>query len=129
MSGIVEFEADLNAFAEKIGEDVVDLTRAVTLKMTSELIKNTPVDTGRARSNWQHSTTQPGNIKNRDNQDKSGRPSRTSAQNLAAVLQPYQQVWISNNLPYINRLNEGHSKQAGVHFVERAVQTIENRTR
>lgn len=28
---------------------------------------------------------------------------------------------ITNNLPYINRLNNGHSKQSPVHFVEKAI--------
>jgi hypothetical protein len=30
-------------------------------------------------------------------------------------------VYISNNLPYIDRLNKGHSKQAPAGFIESAI--------
>ena len=38
-------------------------------------------------------------------------------------------VYISNNLPYIQRLNDGYSQQAPENFVESAVQVAEGRLR
>lgn len=32
-----------------------------------------------------------------------------------------EQIFFSNNAPYIGRLDEGHSRQAGANFVEKAV--------
>lgn len=91
----------------------------------------TPVDTGQARSNWivtlitPSSATRPPFAPGRN----LGRGER---ENLTAVLQEGQQIigarrneqdiWISNNLPYIGRLNEGFSAQAPAMFVEQAVQ-------
>jgi len=38
----------------------------------------------------------------------------------------YPTIVISNNLPYIERLNDGHSSQAPAKFVELAIQKVKN---
>lgn len=86
----------------------------------------TPVDTGWARANWIPRIGAPatGTAGTRA-QAEAGNVS-TLAQTLGqAVLLGYKlpmgRVYISNNVPYILRLNEGHSKQAPRGFVQKAI--------
>lgn len=77
--------------------------------------EGTPVQTGHARRNWIPSAGQP----------HSGEVDGDEyAQGLAAVLAwkvGDGPLWVSNSAPYIQRLNDGHSKQSPAGFVERAV--------
>jgi len=95
--------------------------RQVTLAVSQAVIVSTPVDTGRARANWVASLGAPFTTTTEDT-DPSG--SRQVAINNTVISgrQTGQEVYISNNLPYIGRLNEGHSAQAPAGFVEKAVQ-------
>lgn len=116
-----------------VGTNVADNTdrmmRKVALKVDSTVVLATPVDTGRARSNW---------IVNLDAEAKGpieayepGEAQSTAAANARAALEQAnktiaqykagQTIHITNNLDYIGRLNEGHSAQAPAAFVEEAV--------
>lgn len=106
------------SFIKKITLDIVaNLSRA-----PSE--GGTPVDTGWARANWLASVAQPIT-------EPSGTPESVATAEgdqqagLGKVL-AYRltagPVFISNNVPYITRLNDGHSAQASPGFVQRAIQ-------
>lgn len=114
---------DLGKFTERavIG---ISLDVAANLKQdphTSET--GTPVDTGWARGNWIPSIGRP-------TDEPVGSPDNVApaldaqASGEAAVL-GYRlsrgKVFVSNNVPYINRLNEGHSPQQQPGFVQRAI--------
>ncbi len=81
------------------------------------------MDTGRARSNWQVNLDGPatGVV---EPLDRSGQTAMDRGQ---VVVSSYRgggkndSIHITNNLPYIERLNEGHSAQAPTGFVELAV--------
>lgn len=89
----------------------------------------TPVDTGQARSNWFVTLGAPSG----DTRPPffPGEQGSTGAANVQAVLaegrgiigqrKPGVDLWISNNLPYIGKLNEGSSAQAPAMFVQAAV--------
>lgn len=88
---------------------VVGLTEAVTRKtafdIDAELVQQTPVDTGRARSNWLPSINTPRN----DTVEAGAKP------DILPVISSYkidETICIANNLPYIERLNNGWSQQA-----------------
>jgi len=78
---------------KKLNKDAKAKMRAKNLVLTeilkTELANATPVDTGLAKNSW--------------------------------ILYPniYGAATIENNVEYINRLNEGSSKQAPAHFIER----------
>lgn len=105
-----------------IGAQVV---RKLALDITAELKKapsqgGTPVDTGWARGNWLASVASP------ITEPLGTREAvPTSNPGLAQVL-AYRTtrsgpVYISNNVPYIGRLNAGSSKQAPPGFVQAAI--------
>lgn len=100
-----------------------ELTRKVALAALSTVSTETPVDTGRARSNWIVALGAP----RREVIDSYG-PDQGAAGAISAgeaVIAGYrgegQAIYISNNLPYISRLNDGWSAQAPAGFVETAV--------
>lgn len=115
MSAVEKFS---ESFIKKMALDIVaNLSRA-----PSE--GGTPVDTGWARANWLASVGQ--SVKK-----PSGSPETVSvaeADQQAGLGQVLAfrlgagSVFISNNVPYILRLNDGHSQQAAPGFVQRAIQ-------
>lgn len=98
----------------------------ITLDITADLIIHTPVDTGWARANWVPRIGQPfeatSGTRPRAGSTSLGGGEQASGQ--AAVLRyklPQGMVHITNNVPYIEPLNEGHSPQEPAGFVQRAI--------
>lgn len=105
--------------------------RRTALAILTELAVSTPVDTGRARANWTVGLGGPP-----DDGDfpafAPGKGGNTAAANATASIEtgkaamsdrePGQDIYISNNLPYIEVLNAGSSAQAPAGFIEKAVQ-------
>lgn len=101
--------------------------RALVLDVTANLQRapsegGTPVDTGWARANWIPAIGQPVQQAAGSRENVSGAASQTGQ---AAVAVGYNYLngpaHITNNVPYIVALNEGHSKQAPSGFVQRAI--------
>lgn len=117
------FEADILKFAEQVKIAPVLVVRKLSLDIFTDLLKASPVDTGRFRANWTLSVGSP-------NRRKLWAMADTSRQmqvqiNLAAKrvesATGAEVIYITNNLPYAERLNEGWSKQAPAGFVQLAV--------
>lgn len=117
--------------AGRIGDNTTRLVRKVALAADQAVVSDTPVDTGRAKSNWivelnsaSSDTIEP---------YAPGRKGSTEAQNAQAaidqgeaVISGYRSgnnvsIHITNNLPYIGELNNGSSSQSPANFVEQAV--------
>lgn len=101
-----------------IRREVIDLT----LRIHGDLVQDTPVDTGWAQNNWLLSVGSPieETVGTREAVDRS-----SVTAGVAMVLR-YQLmqgvVYITNNVPYIQALNDGHSEQAPANFVQMAIQ-------
>lgn len=111
-----DFRAQLEkAYKEKVEGNLIKVARATAFHTFSQLVENTPVDTGRAKSNW-HIETNTINAQIVE-------PGHTEDPNAKTMsVKVNDTIYISNNLPYIRRLNEGYSKQAPALFVEAAAQ-------
>jgi len=85
------------------------LKRGLLLEATGRIVDRTPVDTGRARGNWQASSGQPveGVL---DRLDPGGTVAVQAAAQVRAV--DGEDLYLVNNLPYIKRLEDGWSQQA-----------------
>lgn len=77
--------------------------------MYESIVKKTPVDTGRARGNWQIGIGQD-IISTTPRTNKTGNVSGET--NKLSQVSGDETIYISNNLPYIVRLEYGSSKQA-----------------
>ena len=87
------------------------LIKKSVFDLTSAIIANTPVDTGRARANWQVSFNTPKEDK-LDTLDKSGNATISKANDKILNNKVPTTYYITNNLPYIMRLEYGWSKQS-----------------
>lgn len=105
--------------------------RRVALAADQGVVMATPVDTGRARSNWIVALgTPPSQVINAYSPGDGGSSASANTQAALdqgeAVIRDYsgegaQEIHITNNLPYIQGLNDGNSAQAPANFVQKAV--------
>jgi hypothetical protein len=100
------------------------IKRQAALAAAQTVINATPFDTGRAKNNW---LTSVGSTIDSEVEgtsfDRSGMAAIADAQNVIASVgdNDTQDIFITNNLPYIQRLNEGYSAQAPAGFVRMAL--------
>lgn len=91
--------------------------------LCSRIIKESPVDTGRFRGNWQASIGSP--LRNKLNTtDPSGAGSINKMGNVVQSLDMGQTFYMTNNLPYATRLEFGYSKQAPTGMLRVNVQRV-----
>lgn len=112
------FARRIRKVAADIEPAVDDTLRKVALVANQTVIMATPVDTGRARANWQVSIDT-----EIDSEVDSTNAQGAIARN-ASVIRGYRNgsIILQNNLPYIGALNNGSSAQAPAGFVEKAIQ-------
>lgn len=98
-------------FITQIENDLVKQARVIAMALLGEIVLRSPVDTGRFRGN---TTVTIGNpvFENTATVDKTGAATLSAGQSVLAGLKPYTVIYIQNNLPYAEKLENGHSKQA-----------------
>lgn len=106
----VEFERQLERAASFMESQYVQVVRKVVIDLFANIVVRTPVDTGRARANW--------------NISSSGESSyRFLSSNMLEKIKDFtftihdDEIIIYNNLEYIEALENGHSDQAPVGMV------------
>lgn len=126
----MSFESDIEKFVEKTKDRLDRVVRASALKLFSDIVMTTPVDTGRARANWQPEINgvpnssiafegEKGSGKN-DDEDTARRErngSKAASMAIAEItdkttsFEPLKggKIGIYNNLVYIQALEYGHS--------------------
>lgn len=100
-TNLKQFNAALKKASKKfIGENIVKFHKAVVLEAFTRIVKRTPVDTGRARGNWQLGINTSSNtildVKIKDEETAL----RIGLQALTSIT-PFSIVHITNNLEYI----------------------------
>lgn len=131
MAGLDDFAGRIDRIAVQVEENVERAVKDCAGAVARSVISNTPADTGRARSNWTAQMEEafagmfPARVP--------GIAGSTAEANAAAAVEAAEQlietfdieenasIHITNNLPYIGALNDGHSKQAPADFVKIAV--------
>jgi len=119
-----EFAFDLSRFNIESREHLENVVRYIALTLDQKVVLRTPVDTGRARGNWYPSIGQPSDEVNENAFDKSG---TTTFGEIAAVVVNAQLgsvIWLTNNLPYIVRLEDGYSGQAPTGMVDVSLEEV-----
>lgn len=118
---IEDILADMDRFITK---EIV----ALTFEIHAELVESTPVDLGWARANFVPQIASP----YRENLKDAAPDSQAAAQRagesisrLGVIAASYKlgngPLFISNNVPYIGRLNDGHSRQAPPGYIPLAI--------
>lgn len=127
---LFDFDRDLTAFAKQLDVSVVTVVKKVGFDLFARIIKRTPVDTGRARASWTIAVNQPDRTVAPEGTHPEAivSPEAAAASQAAGALthlKPYEPVWISNNLPYIEALEKGHSDQAPAGMVALSIAETE----
>jgi len=115
--------------ADRVTKELIralqDEVKIIALDITDGLMEDTPVDTGWAMSNWipQIGTPFEGPVGARDSVDTA-----EQEMGMAQVAAQYRledgPVFITNNVPYIEALNAGHSDKAPAGFVEAVIARV-----
>jgi hypothetical protein len=98
-------------FAGVVEEALAQRVRVIALAMLNEIVLRSPVATGRFRGNNLVSVGAPV-YSSIEAVDKSGGDTIQRGLSVMSGLEPFTQVFIQNNLPYAQALEDGHSKQA-----------------
>jgi hypothetical protein len=132
------FNLQLDAFARKVGVSGTTVAKRVAFDLFGRIVRRTPVLTGRARASWTITTNGPGNGDTTPNITVQGPFSKAivgraikvavnafQMQRLTALqVNQGDTIWISNNVPYIVALEEGHSRQAPAGMVALSVEEV-----
>ncbi|MFY1050939.1 HK97 gp10 family phage protein [Ectopseudomonas khazarica] len=119
----MSFKSDMARATRKIEQAHDQIVRTATIDLFSGTIRDTPVDTGRARGNWVTQVDTPAQgVIERD--DKSG--AAAIAEVIAKTPEGAgQETTMANSLPYIDRLEYGYSQQAPSGMVRRNLARVQ----
>lgn len=106
-----DFRLELRAAADEVDALVMTITQKIAMFALSSVVMRSPVDTGRFRGNWLVSTGSP-NEGMSENTDPGGQATIALGASAITGLKQPEIVWLQNNLPYAQRLENGWSKQA-----------------
>jgi len=105
------FASQLKAFDIKTQNKIAMVVQRTGLRMLAKVVTRSPVDTGRFRGNWQLQLNEiPQGVV--ETLDKDGGPTISEGENELAGLALGDSIYIVNNLPYAQKLENGHSQQA-----------------
>jgi len=118
---MVRAESNLEAVMLALRAAIAQRVQRVAFSISAELVSTTPVDTGWARANWVISIGEPvsapfGSRESVDHSAQADGQARLLIYDLAAG-----DIFLNNNVPYIEVLNTGHSPQAPAGFIEAAI--------
>jgi len=110
---VQDFNRLLNEAMERLPQHANTIKRKMALEVLGRVARRSPVDTGRFRGNWQVGI-------NRRPTGEVGVGGAAAAAPAAiaqgatqlAIVQPGQDIWITNNVPYAEQLEFGSSWQA-----------------
>jgi hypothetical protein len=126
---LLSFANRMEKLANNVDKEASATASRVAIGILTHLVHVTPVDTSKALSNWQVSLNEPVSDalppyyegKGGSTKNSSAQATLSKAKITLAKKKPGESIYLSNVLPYIQRLNDGHSQQAPVGFVELSV--------
>ena len=124
MGDAKQFQLDLKKFGNGTQKTLSALVRRASLLVMGDLIKGSPVDTGRFQASWFVGVGAPNRTVGRARAKESGakEESRSRLKELTPeTVSGYQPVFISNNLAYGPSLANGSSGQAASGWIDAAV--------
>lgn len=101
-------ERQIEGFSARAQEKVLKIFKKSVIDLTSDIISDTPVDTGRLKNNWFPSTGAASEQTTEATANEAGDRAEKCAQNELALDKTF---YFTNNLPYALRIEfEGWSK-------------------
>jgi len=122
-----QFFVGLDRFKDATEQDHANLIRKVAFQLLDLIVRKTPVDTGRARGNWQVAVDTEAGEATVDG-GPAGAVTAIGLSKLASV-KAFSTVVIYNNVEYIVFLEEGSSTQAPQGMVQISIAEVESQFR
>jgi hypothetical protein len=120
----VSWESDWKKIEQKIDRTLNQGIRATLFEVSTAIIKDTPADTGRARGNWQASVGRGATGEVSVGNARSGEAKAIADVDQTVRVAVGDLYYLTNNLPYIERLEYGWSKQAPGGMVRKNLQNF-----
>ena len=126
-----DFAKRLDRIAVRVEGNIEKAVKDCAGAVLRSVVENTPVDTGYARSNWTPELDRA--FEGLFLARVLGKAGSTADENAAATIEAgtptieafdiekNAEIHITNNAPHIQPLNDGHSRQAPVNFVQTAI--------
>ncbi len=129
-TNIEQFNKTLTEFGKSIPLELFpNFHRKIVLQFLVGVVVRTPVDTGRARGNWNVNIGSPSSRLKSErgftSADEVGRIVEQAEKDLKE-LAPFEVVYVTNNVIYIKFLDRGSSKQAPIGMVAITLAEIES---
>lgn len=131
MSGLDDFARRMSRLSVQVEDNVEQAVKDCAKAVTRTVVNATPVDTGRARSNWTAELDQafsrlfPAHVPGEKGSTGEANAEVAISQANELIdrydITANREIHIANSLPYIGALNDGHSRQAPAGFVLEAV--------
>lgn len=121
----MSFTTALFKYAKKTGDKMDKIFRATCFAILRDVVKLTPVDTGRAKGNWQVTLNIPAQGTLNFN-DPTGEGAILKATKHLATLEVGTAFILTNNLEYIIVLEDGGEGREPVGMVKRTRAKFEN---
>ena len=117
-------DSQVRLVVRSLGQFTTRKIKKIVLDVTANLVEDTPRDTGWARNNWIPEIG-PGPDNPVGEPGDSNAAKAVQQKGIASVALGYKLgmgiITITDNVPYIVRLNEGSSQQAPAGFVQAAI--------
>ena len=97
----MSFSNDMAKFAHKVNANLNEVSRAIPIALFNGVIRDTRVDTGRLRGNWQTTTgfKAPDEIE-RKNKISKGSNGGSAQKEVTEEVKAFSVTYLTNNLPY-----------------------------
>jgi len=120
----LSWDSDWKKIESKMARNLNQGIRATLFEVSTAIIKDTPADTGRARGNWQASIGRGATKEIAVNNQRSGEAKAIAEVDQTVSVAVGDLYYLTNNVPYIERLEFGWSKQAPSGMVRKNLQNF-----
>ena len=108
---VINLKSSIDNLQKDVDKEIEKQLRAKSLKAFADVKLMTPVDTGQARNSWYIGYTE---------KYFDGEAGSSSNITILTPKDKPQEIIVTNGVTYIQFLNNGHSKQAPMKFIESA---------
>lgn len=110
---VLSFNLAVDRFIKDMDVNVNTFKRLYALNLLNGIIFKTPVKTGRARSNWQVAINTPNTVAVEVSKKERAQTVINKGEMIIDKVELGDNIYITNNLPYILKLEDGGSKRNG----------------
>lgn len=117
----MDFAQQIKKWSDEVLAGAEKTQKIACRELARLVIQDTPVQTGRARANWQAGLNQaPSGVL--EQTDPSGEAALQRVDEILARMKPGDSIVLANNLDYIGTLEDGSSRQAPNGMLKRNLQ-------